>query len=90
MSHEWGLVLVIDTQKCTIVKYQLVSLLQNLAYFAVQEMLVTLTPNFDHWDQHTIQTWIRKLHKVGSVIETVLNFKTEPGSDAEELKITNR
>ena len=53
-------------------------------------MLVTLTPNFDHWDQHTIQNWIRKLHKVGSVIEAVLNFKTECGSDAEELKITNR
>ena len=53
-------------------------------------MLATLTPNFDHWDQYTIQNWIRRLHKAGSAIETVLNFKTEPGSDAEELKITNR
>ena len=61
-----------------------------MAYFAVQEMLMILTPNFDHWDQYTIQNWIRKLHKVGGAIETVLNFKTEPGSDAEELKITNR
>lgn len=56
----------------------------------MQELLATLTPNFDHWDQYTVQNWIRKLHKVGSVIETVLNFKTKPGSNAEELKITNR
>ena len=53
-------------------------------------MLATLTPSFDHWDQYTIQNWIRRLHKTGSAIETVLNFDTEPGSDAEELKITNR
>ena len=53
-------------------------------------MLATLTPSFDHWDQYTIQYWIRRLHKVGSTIETVLNFNTEPGSDAEELKIKNR
>ena len=53
-------------------------------------MLATLTPNFDRWDQYTVQNWIRRLHKVGSAIETVLNFDTEPGSDTEELKITNR
>ena len=53
-------------------------------------MLATLTPNFEHWDQYTIQNWIRRLHKVCSAIEAVLNFDTEPGSDAEELKTTNR
>jgi len=53
-------------------------------------MLDILTPNFDKWDHFTVQNWIRKLHKVGNNIETVLNFKTEPNSEAEELKIVNR
>ena len=63
---------------------------QNLAYFAVQEILDILTPKFVKWDQFTVQNWIKKLHKVGNNIETVLSFKTEPNSEAEELKITNR
>ena len=59
-------------------------------YYAVQEVLNILTPNFNQWDQFTVQNWIRKLHKVGNTVETVLSFKTEPDSKAEELKIENR
>lgn len=59
-------------------------------YFAVQEVLNILTPNFNQWDQFTVQNWIRKLHKVGNTVEAVLSFKTEPDSKAEELKIANR
>ena len=53
-------------------------------------MLKVLTPNFDKWDHSTVQNWIKKLHRVGNCIETVLNFKTESNSEAEKLKITNR
>ena len=59
-------------------------------YYAVQEVLNILTPNFNQWDQFTVQNWIRKLHKVGNTVETVLSFKTESDSKAEELKIENR
>ena len=61
-----------------------------MAYYAVQEVLNILTPNFNQWDQFTVQNWIRKLHKVGNTVETVLSFKTEPDSKAEALKIENR
>ena len=53
-------------------------------------MLEVLTPNFDKWDHSTVQNWIKKLHKAGNSIETVLSFKTEPNSEAEALKIANR
>ena len=59
-------------------------------YYAVQEVLNILTPNFNQWDQFTVQNWIRKLYKVGNTVETVLSFKTKPDSEAEELKIENR
>ena len=49
-----------------------------------------LAPNFDKWDHSTVQNWIKKLHKAGNSIETVLSFSTEPNSEAESLKITNR
>ena len=53
-------------------------------------MLDVLTPNFDKWDHSTVRNWIKKLHKAGNSIEAVLSFKTEPNSEAEELKIINR
>ena len=53
-------------------------------------MLNVLTPNFDKWDHFTVQNWIKKLHKAGNSIETVLSFKTEPNSETEGLKIANR
>ena len=53
-------------------------------------MLEVLTPNFDKWDHSTVQNWIKKLHKAGNSIETVLTFQTEPNSEAEALKIANR
>ena len=64
--------------------------LQNLAYFAVQEVLEILTPNFYQWDQYTVQNWVRKLHRISNGVETVLSFKTTPESQAEDLRITNR
>jgi len=63
---------------------------QNLAYFAVQEVLEVLTPNFDKWDHATVRNWIKKLHKINNSVETVLSFKTESHSEAEGLKISNR
>ena len=56
----------------------------------MQKILNVLTPNFDKWDHFTVQNWIKKLHKAGNSIETVLSFKTEPNSEAEGLKIANR
>ena len=53
-------------------------------------MLEILTPNFDRWDNSTVQNWIKKLRKASNSIETVLSFKTEPNSEAEGLKIANR
>jgi len=61
-----------------------------LAYFAVQEVLDILAPKFNQWDQHTVQNWIRKLHRISNVIDTVLSFETEPNTVAEELRIANR
>ena len=56
----------------------------------MQEVLEILSPNFDVWDQYTVQNWIRKLHRISNGIETVLSFKTAPDSQAEDLRITNR
>ena len=61
-----------------------------MAYFAVQEVLDILAPKFNQWDHHTVQNWIRKLHKISNVIDTVLSFETEPNTVAEELRIANR
>ena len=56
----------------------------------MQEILKGLTPNFDKWNHSTVHNWIKKLHKASNSIETVLNFQTEPNSEAEALKIANR
>ena len=56
----------------------------------MQEVLKVLTPNFDKWDHSTLQHWIKKLHRVGNSIETVLNFQAEANSEVEALKIANR
>ena len=53
-------------------------------------MLEVLTPNFDKWDHSAVQNWIKKLHKAGNSIETVLTFQTESNSEAKALRITNR